>query len=96
MNPQKGRSQLNRHRASSGFAEIYQCSPTPVSCRAARTNQRTIYGLAMVLFSMFKFSVNLLLGVAPEPMNASITFFLGCVGAFLIVSGQLSERNSAR
>jgi len=64
--------------------------------RDARTNQRMIYGLAMVLFSMFKFSVNLLLGVAPEPMNASITFFLGCVGAYLIVSGQLSKQNNVR
>lgn len=64
--------------------------------RAAITNQTTIYGLAMVLFSVFKFSVNLFLGVAPDPFNASITLFLGCVGAFLIVSGQLSERNSVR
>ena len=96
MNPQKGRSQLTRHRASNGFAETYEGCPSAVGHRAARTNQRTIYGLAMVLFSMLKFSVNLLLGVAPEPMNASITFFLGCVGAFLIVSGQLSERNSVR
>lgn len=63
---------------------------------AARTKLRTSYGIAMVLFSTFKFSVNLILGVPPEPMNASVTLFLGCIGIALIVAGRLSERSNFR
>jgi len=92
MKPHKKRSRVYYQTGSNGLAEINEAYPITARCRYAGTNQRTIYGLAMVSFSMFKFSVNQLLGVTPDPMNASITFFLGCVGFALIASGQLGER----
>jgi hypothetical protein len=81
--------------ASNGFAVNRKTALVPEH-QLARTNRKTIYGIAMVLVSLFKFSITLIMGLTPEPMNATITFLFGCLGAALIVAGQLGERNSNR
>jgi len=57
---------------------------------------KTIYGMALVFVALFKFSMTWLASVKPEPMNATITAFAGCVGIVLMVLGWREDRRSDR